>query len=210
VTPPLSGAAPKAAAPPDTAAPAAVPSPVGAAPSMAPAPARGRVLSLERRRGDEAGAEMERGGEMARAATPSRVLTSPAAAADGFASGDDRTVATAPTLEVLLGELAHELRNPMVTIKTFAQHLDSVLDDPEVRARFAALTGEAITRMDTLTAQADAGNCDLVAKGRIGGRFQLRPRLASLALRRAGQRRGSDPRAVVVVARGALDGARCR
>ena len=33
----------------------------------------------------------------------------------------------APNLEVLLGELAHELRNPMVTIKTFAQHLDSVL-----------------------------------------------------------------------------------
>jgi nitrogen-specific signal transduction histidine kinase len=57
---------------------------------------------------------------------------------------------TAPTLEVLLGELAHELRNPMVTIKTFAQHLDSVLADPETRARFAALTGDAITRMDTL------------------------------------------------------------
>jgi K+-sensing histidine kinase KdpD len=59
-------------------------------------------------------------------------------------SGDD------PKLEVLLGELAHELRNPMVTVKTFAQHLDSVLADPESRARFAALTGDAITRMDTL------------------------------------------------------------
>jgi signal transduction histidine kinase len=38
----------------------------------------------------------------------------------------------------------------MVTIKTFAQHLDDVLDDAEVRARFATLAGEAITRMDTL------------------------------------------------------------
>jgi hypothetical protein len=55
-----------------------------------------------------------------------------------------------PALEVLVGELAHELRNPMVTIKTFAQHLDSVLADPEARARFATLAGEAITRMDTL------------------------------------------------------------
>ncbi len=55
-----------------------------------------------------------------------------------------------PSLEVLVGELAHELRNPMVTIKTFAQHLDSVLADPEVRARFSALAGDAITRMDAL------------------------------------------------------------
>lgn len=53
-------------------------------------------------------------------------------------------------LEVVLGELAHELRNPMVTIKTFAQHLDSVLADPEVRARFSALTTDAISRMDGL------------------------------------------------------------
>ena len=53
-------------------------------------------------------------------------------------------------LEVLLGELAHELRNPMVTIKTFVQHLDSVLGDPDVRARFAELTADAIGRMDGL------------------------------------------------------------
>jgi len=58
--------------------------------------------------------------------------------------------ATMPTLEIVLGELAHELRNPMVTIKTYAQHLDSVLADPEMRARFASLTDEAITRMDAL------------------------------------------------------------
>ncbi len=38
----------------------------------------------------------------------------------------------------------------MVTIKTFAQHLESVLDDPEMRARFATLTNDAIARMDAL------------------------------------------------------------
>lgn len=78
-------------------------------------------------------------------ATVVRALTPPLGAAvpagDGLAGLD---------LEVVLGELAHELRNPMVTIKTFAQHLDSVLADPEVRARFAGLTTEAIGRMDEL------------------------------------------------------------
>ena len=62
----------------------------------------------------------------------------------------DAGALTGLDLEVVLGELAHELKNPMVTIKTFAQHLDSVLADPEVRARFSALTAEAITRMDDL------------------------------------------------------------
>lgn len=53
-------------------------------------------------------------------------------------------------LEVVLGELAHELRNPMVTIKTVAQHLDGVLADPEARARFSVLMSEAVGRMDGL------------------------------------------------------------
>jgi DNA-binding NtrC family response regulator len=53
-------------------------------------------------------------------------------------------------LEVVLGELAHELRNPMVTIKTVAQHLDGVLADPEARARFSVLMAEAVGRMDGL------------------------------------------------------------
>jgi len=69
------------------------------------------------------------------------------------ASSAAPTVSTASgglNLEVLLGELAHELRNPMVTVKTFAQHLDSILDDPEVCARFSGLASEAITRMDAL------------------------------------------------------------
>ncbi len=53
-------------------------------------------------------------------------------------------------LEIVLGELANELRNPMVTIKTVAQHLDGILADPEARARFAVLMSEAIGRMDGL------------------------------------------------------------
>jgi signal transduction histidine kinase len=53
-------------------------------------------------------------------------------------------------LEFLLAELAHELRNPMVTIKTYAQHLPTLLEDADLRTRFESLTGEAIERMDGL------------------------------------------------------------
>jgi signal transduction histidine kinase len=53
-------------------------------------------------------------------------------------------------LEYLLAELAHELRNPLVTVKTFAQQLPALLDDSALRARFAELTDEAVERMDTL------------------------------------------------------------
>jgi signal transduction histidine kinase len=53
-------------------------------------------------------------------------------------------------LEFLLAELAHELRNPMVTIKTYAQHLPALLEDADLRARFAALCDDAVGRMDAL------------------------------------------------------------
>lgn len=53
-------------------------------------------------------------------------------------------------LEFLLAELAHEIRNPLVTIKTFAHHLPSLLDDEPLRERFRALTDEAIERMEAV------------------------------------------------------------
>ncbi len=103
------------------------------------APGRPRVVSLERRRPEEPPA-----------AAPPRAAAAATPPPAAPAVADDGPAAPSPALEVLLGELAHELRNPMVTIKTFAQHLDSVLDDPEVRARFATLAGDAINRMDAL------------------------------------------------------------
>ena len=51
-------------------------------------------------------------------------------------------------LDALITELAHELKNPMVTIKTFAQHMDHLLENAELREKFARLTNEAIDRMD--------------------------------------------------------------
>jgi two-component system NtrC family response regulator len=72
------------------------------------------------------------------------------AAVDSGLGSEAATTLAGLDLEVVLGELAHELKNPMVTIKTFAQHLDSVLADPEARTRLAALTTDAVTRMDDL------------------------------------------------------------
>jgi polar amino acid transport system substrate-binding protein len=50
----------------------------------------------------------------------------------------------------LVHELAHELKNPMVTIKTFAQLLAERYDDPNFRARFQDAVDGDIERMDEL------------------------------------------------------------
>jgi len=53
-------------------------------------------------------------------------------------------------LELLLAELAHELLNPLVTVKTFAGHLPQLLADDELRAQFAERADDAIARMQQL------------------------------------------------------------
>ena len=53
-------------------------------------------------------------------------------------------------LNVLIHELAHELKNPMVTIKTFAQLLTDRYQDENFRARFQDVVGCDIERMDDL------------------------------------------------------------
>lgn len=55
-----------------------------------------------------------------------------------------------PALRLLVHELAHELKNPMVTIKTFAQLLAERYDDPNFRARFQDAVDGDIERMDEL------------------------------------------------------------
>jgi DNA-binding NtrC family response regulator/uncharacterized protein YuzE len=53
-------------------------------------------------------------------------------------------------LRVLIHELAHELKNPMVTIKTFAQLLGERYQDETFRARFQDIVDGDIERMDDL------------------------------------------------------------
>ena len=67
-------------------------------------------------------------------------------AAYGAANGHEKSV----DLGVVIHELAHELKNPMVTIKTFAQLLGDRYEDESFRARFQEIVGGDIERMDDL------------------------------------------------------------
>jgi polar amino acid transport system substrate-binding protein len=53
-------------------------------------------------------------------------------------------------LNLVVNELAHELKNPMVTIKTFSQLLVDRYDDPVFRSRFREMVSGDIERMDAL------------------------------------------------------------
>lgn len=53
-------------------------------------------------------------------------------------------------VRVLISELAHELKNPMVTVKTFSQLLADRFDDPAFRVRFQQTVNGDIQRMDDL------------------------------------------------------------
>lgn len=92
-------------------------------------------------------------------------------------------------LEYLVAQLAHELRNPLTAVKAFAQ-LPGLGDDPALRTRFAALTDDAIARMDALLENASAfaglgtpapGDVDLgpLLDGLVA---EIRPGLAARAI----------------------------
>ncbi len=51
---------------------------------------------------------------------------------------------------ILIHELAHELKNPMVTIKTFTQLLKEKFNDAAFRSRYQEMVGSDIERMDAL------------------------------------------------------------
>lgn len=57
------------------------------------------------------------------------------------------------TVGLLGASLAHEIRNPLVTIKTFVQLLPQHHQDPAFRAKFFTLIGDEVTRIDRLTEQ---------------------------------------------------------
>lgn len=50
----------------------------------------------------------------------------------------------------LINELAHEIKNPLVAIKTFTQLLSERFDDREFREQFHRIAGESVDRIDQL------------------------------------------------------------
>lgn len=54
------------------------------------------------------------------------------------------------SLGTLSAGMAHEIKNPLVTIKTFAQLLPQQHDDPEFRSTFFELVGQEVKRIDAI------------------------------------------------------------
>jgi len=54
------------------------------------------------------------------------------------------------SIQPLVAAIAHEMRNPLSTIRTFAELLPSQYDDPEFRSRFAELVGQDTHRIEAV------------------------------------------------------------
>jgi DNA-binding NtrC family response regulator len=79
-------------------------------------------------------------------------VSQPAPVADKPQAAPSPAQAPAPipseTVDLVIQELAHEFRNPMVTIKTLTQRLERLLEDKAGRDQVKRMTGEAVDRMD--------------------------------------------------------------
>ena len=71
------------------------------------------------------------------------------------------------TVGLLGASLAHEIRNPLVTIKTFVQLLPQHHQDPAFRDKFFRLIGDEVSRIDRLTEQL----LDLASPARLRARW---------------------------------------
>jgi DNA-binding NtrC family response regulator len=83
---------------------------------------------------------------------PERPTKSAQVLPQGKKSGDASrwTNGHSQEIRILISELAHELKNPMVTVKTFSQLLVDRFDDPTFRVRFQQTVNGDIQRMDDL------------------------------------------------------------
>jgi signal transduction histidine kinase len=89
--------------------------------------------------------------ELAALTATARRLAVPLAAAEASLQlarldGDVRRLDRLALLGRMTQELAHEVRNPLVSVKTFLQLLPERRDDPEFTTRFLAVAGEELER----------------------------------------------------------------
>jgi DNA-binding NtrC family response regulator len=80
------------------------------------------------------------------AAEPKFEVYSGSLSSNGSVNGEAKMA----DLNAVIHELAHEFKNPMVTIKTFAQLLGERYQDENFRTRFQEVVGNDIERMDDL------------------------------------------------------------
>jgi signal transduction histidine kinase len=104
-------------------------------------------------------------------------------------------------LEFLVAQLAHELRNPLTAVRTFAQ-LPGLADDPALRERFSALTDEAVGRMDGLLENA-------TAFARLGAPSPATVELAALLDGLVAEVRPALAERAITLAYASPNGARC-
>jgi len=64
------------------------------------------------------------------------------------AAAREELAGKAAGLDQIIHELAHEFKNPLVTIKTFAQHCEHTMPAGSDDSNFAKMTGDAIKRID--------------------------------------------------------------
>jgi signal transduction histidine kinase len=62
----------------------------------------------------------------------------------------DAIAGESASIQPLAAAIAHEMRNPLSTIRTFAELLPSRYDDPEFRSRFAELVGQDTHRIEAV------------------------------------------------------------
>ena len=73
-------------------------------------------------------------------------LVAPERGRDGERSAADAQ--SAERLRQLVGSIAHEIRNPLVAVRTFAQLLPERFDDPEFRRRAVDIVGADVRRIE--------------------------------------------------------------
>ena len=112
----------------------------------------GRALALTD--GEEIAAEAIRVADdaPAPAEAPRRAAAEAAPAAGEAAAAP----APSPGLDLLVHLLSHEIKNPLLAIKTFAQLIEHRFDDPDFRTDFYRLVKEDVDRIDALVDAASA------------------------------------------------------